>query len=242
MKPTSRSRCSGITGVCTAPSLASANDAITVPIHVGNCHATRVPAPTPSSRNPAATRRASSRTPSKVTARPSPSKNIGFPPETRARYSTSSQSVRMRAGSNMGRLLAAGRADECRGTVAPKLTGRQIRVRGKIHCRRRLRPHARLQADAGAEEHRLREAVPPGCRGGRQLAPPGAGSTRACRSWRTGTPRTGVHFTGARLDPDFMVPGLTASMADTSGDQAGAGQPDVFACRRRLLELLAGFL
>ncbi|MFH9244108.1 Tn3 family transposase [Streptomyces lydicus] len=56
------------------------------------------------------------------------------------------------------------------------------------------------------------------------------------------TTRTGVHFTGARLDPDFMVPCLTASMADTSGDQAGAGQPDVFACRRRLLELLAGFL
>ncbi|MET8029983.1 Tn3 family transposase [Streptomyces avermitilis] len=47
---------------------------------------------------------------------------------------------------------------------------------------------------------------------------------------------------GARLDADFMVPRLTASMADASRDQAGAGQPDVFACRRRLLELLAGFL
>ncbi|AUA17263.1 Tn3 transposase DDE domain protein [Streptomyces malaysiensis subsp. malaysiensis] len=56
------------------------------------------------------------------------------------------------------------------------------------------------------------------------------------------TTRTGVHFTRSRPDRNFMVPRLTVSMADTSGDQAGAGQPDVFACRRRLLELFAGFL
>ncbi len=73
MNPTSRSRCSGMTGVCTAPSLASASEAITVSIRVGNCQATRVPAPIPSSRNPAAARSAASRTPSKVTLRPSPS-------------------------------------------------------------------------------------------------------------------------------------------------------------------------
>ncbi|MFZ3555154.1 hypothetical protein [Streptomyces sp. BH055] len=42
--------------------------------------------------------------------------------------------------------------------------------------------------------------------------------------------------------PGYMSSHFTASIADISGGQTGAGQPDMFTCRRRILELLAGFL
>ncbi|CAK7288091.1 hypothetical protein SGPA1_51057 [Streptomyces misionensis JCM 4497] len=45
-----------------------------------------------------------------------------------------------------------------------------------LHRRVRLRPHARLQPAAPAEERRLRAAVPAGGRSGRDVAAPGAGA------------------------------------------------------------------
>src|SRR5215211_1674957 len=65
--------------------------------------------------------------------------------------------------------------------------GQRVAVLTSYGCwqRSRLRAHARLQADAPSEEHRVGEAVPADGRSGRPVAEPGPGAPPPRRS--TGT-------------------------------------------------------
>lgn len=89
------------------------------------------------------------------------------------------------------------------------------RCRRRRRCRR-LRPHARLHAGAGAEEHRLREAVPACGRAGREGAGPRAGALR--RGDQLGPDRPAVR-------PDREVPHRPCAWAPPGPGRFCAASP-----------------